>query len=146
MKRREFIKSSCVNCAASFTSILLINSCTTNKYTSNFLIANNKITLSKNEFFIVENNKSKELQFVILKPKQIEFPIVIYKLETNKYFANYLQCTHQGCELTPHNTIMVCPCHGAEFNTKGEVVTGPAETNLKTFNTTVDDENIYIYL
>jgi cytochrome b6-f complex iron-sulfur subunit len=41
---------------------------------------------------------------------------------------------------------MVCPCHAAEFNSKGEVTTGPAEINLKSFFTTTDNENIYIQL
>ncbi len=85
-------------------------------------------------------------KFMLIKPENFQFPIAVYQLKENEYKALFLQCTHQGCELSPYETTMVCPCHGAEFNNRGEVTQGPAETNLKSFITTHDNENIYIQL
>lgn len=40
-------------------------------------------------------------------------------------------CTHQGCDINSfQNGAMRCPCHGSSFDTRGEVVTGPATLAL----------------
>lgn len=45
-------------------------------------------------------------------------------------------CTHQGCEITGlADQRFVCPCHGAEFDTGGRVVRGPAPTSLRQYTT-----------
>ncbi len=127
--------------------MMLLEACSTNKYVvTDYLYNQNKITVKKSAFIIVKNDKQVPLKFITVKPDNVAFPIVIYKVTETDYKALFLQCSHQGCELSPYETTMVCPCHGAEFNTKGEVTQGPAEDNLKTFITTHDTENIYIQL
>jgi cytochrome b6-f complex iron-sulfur subunit len=45
-------------------------------------------------------------------------------------------CTHEGCAITAHSgSIYVCLCHGAEFDTSGLVVRGPARTALRQYAT-----------
>lgn len=104
----------------------------------------NKLAIKKSAFTVVKKEKTIRQKYLLLKPEQVQFPVVLYKLNESEYKAVLLQCTHQGCELTAYETMMVCPCHGAEFNTKGEVIQGPAEVDLKTFVTTQDNEMIYI--
>lgn len=146
MNRREFIERSCMSCLAGLSLLPLINSCTTIHYSSNYTSDKNRIILKKSEFSIMKHNKPSSLKFVVIKSDKLEFPLVVYAAGDNSYTALYMQCTHQGCELSPHDTALVCPCHGAEFDTKGIVTTGPAEHHLKAFPTTSDHENIYIQL
>lgn len=43
-------------------------------------------------------------------------------------------CTHQGCTVPNfQNGISTCPCHGSQYNTSGNVVTGPAPAPLKKY-------------
>lgn len=146
MERREFIRSACLTCAGSVGALWLLEACTPQKQILNYQFSQNKITIKKTEFIVFKNDKTIHKKFIVLKPEGVEFPVVIYKLNETDYRALSLKCTHQGCELTPYETAMVCPCHGAEFNNKGEVTTGPADTDLKSFITTHDTDNIYIQL
>lgn len=40
-------------------------------------------------------------------------------------------CTHLGCILNKTTEGFECPCHGSKYNNKGEVLAGPAPTDLK---------------
>lgn len=146
MDRRNFIKTSCVSCIGSLGVLLLSQNCTTHKYINNFTLIDNKLTVKKTEFTIIKNHKTLQQKFILIKSDKTNFPIAVYQLKDKNYKALLLECTHQGCELTPYETTMVCPCHGAEFDCEGNVTQGPAESNLKTFITTHDNENIYIQL
>ncbi len=44
-------------------------------------------------------------------------------------------CTHAGCATnwTFGNNVFECTCHGSRFNTSGQVVRGPAATDLQEF-------------
>jgi Rieske Fe-S protein len=146
MKRRDFIRSSCIACAGMTGMAIVLQACTTGKYVNDFTQTGTKITVKKSAFTLVKRDKTVAQKFILLKPESLQFPIALYKISVTEYKAVLLQCTHQGCEVSPYETTIVCPCHGAEFNTKGEVKQGPAETNLKTFALTHDDETIYIQL
>jgi Rieske Fe-S protein len=49
-------------------------------------------------------------------------------------------CTHRGCVMAYNATskLLVCPCHGSEFDLTGNVVRGPAVTNVKVYTATLD--------
>ena len=143
MNRRTFITSACLACSGAGLTWLL-PSCSSTKYITDFTFTSDSLTVKKSAFTIIRKEKKIQRKFILLKPEHLQFPLVLYRIKDNEYKALLLQCTHQGCELTPYETMMVCPCHGAEFNTNGEVTQGPAETGLKSFTTTQDDENVYI--
>ena len=121
-----------------------LEACSSQKYLTKYETKNNLVIISKSEFIQIKNGKEVKLPFVVLKIEQLPFPIAVYQHKDESFSALFLQCTHQGCELNPFSGMIVCPCHGAEFDTRGEVKQGPAEINLKTFNTSYDNENIYI--
>jgi cytochrome b6-f complex iron-sulfur subunit len=54
----------------------------------------------------------------------------------SSFTALSAMCTHQGCAITAYSgSTFVCPCHGAQFSTNGQVLSGPAASNLQVYNT-----------
>ena len=49
--------------------------------------------------------------------------------------AMYYRCSHLGCTVPyePATGRFVCPCHGSEFSTDGEVLNEPAPRPLDLF-------------
>jgi thiosulfate dehydrogenase [quinone] large subunit len=72
--------------------------------------------------------------------------IVIHTNST--FFAYDAVCPHAGCTVgwAPQNNLIVCPCHGSEFNvTTGDVVDGPAPHGLVKLKV-VEESNGNLYL
>jgi cytochrome b6-f complex iron-sulfur subunit len=45
-------------------------------------------------------------------------------------------CTHEACTITGFRSpTYVCPCHGSQYNTAGQVLSGPATRSLRAFPT-----------
>jgi glycine/D-amino acid oxidase-like deaminating enzyme/nitrite reductase/ring-hydroxylating ferredoxin subunit len=59
--------------------------------------------------------------------------LALYKDETGKAHAISPVCPHAKCIVEWNNAEKSwdCPCHGSRFNCDGEVLTGPARTNLE---------------
>ena len=50
------------------------------------------------------------------------------------------RCTHLGCRVQPSATGFACPCHGAAFDARGDVLRGPAVRPLPRAPVRADDE------
>ena len=76
-----------------------------------------------------------------------ENDIIIAYLGNDEYIALSKVCTHNQCDVEYDDEAdkFVCPCHGSEFNTEGEVTTGPADEPLKEYNTELDGQTLRIY-
>ncbi len=59
-------------------------------------------------------------------------PLAVYRDESGALHAVSAVCTHLGCYVHWNDAERSwdCPCHGSRFNTKGEVMNGPAIQNL----------------
>lgn len=64
----------------------------------------------------------------------------------NGYIALNPTCTHKGCGLIKRKTFFECPCHGSEFDLKGNVLKGPAEIPLQNFKTELSHNTVTIFL
>jgi nitrite reductase/ring-hydroxylating ferredoxin subunit len=57
-------------------------------------------------------------------------------------------CTHQSCSLSEgeiEGGIIMCPCHGSEFDlTTGEVMNGPADEPIRTYEVRVEGDDLQI--
>lgn len=146
MNRIEFIKACGFACIGGVAMTTLLESCASTNYYAQSALTNNQITIKKAEFVKIEQGKSTQRKYVLVKIDKLNFPICIYKISEESYSALLMECTHRGCELHPGGDYLVCPCHGSEFTNKGIVQNPPAEENLKTFKTTTDNENIYVQL
>ena len=60
-------------------------------------------------------------------------------------YAN--RCTHASYDLTPFNDsgLSFCTGHGAQFNTGGVPITGPATRNLKEFETLLEGDVLTVF-
>ena len=71
----------------------------------------------------------------------------VFSLKPGAAEALSLTCTHQGCTVQPRvnamgeNTGYICPCHGAVYSAKGEVLSGPARANLPRYRVLQHSDN-----
>ena len=137
--RREFIKKAAgASLACSGIGMLnILGSCTTLRF-ANFTISGDRLIVNKIEFT--------EDPFVLLSHNGLRAPIYLLKADDSEYLATYLLCTHKGCDVRPAGSILHCGCHGSEFTHGGKLLKGPAERDLTIFETSSDEENVYIHL
>lgn len=58
----------------------------------------------------------------------------VFAVTLGKKAAISLTCTHQGCTVQKQTDgKFLCPCHGALYDTEGQVISGPAKRNLPRF-------------
>src|SRR3990172_6871823 len=70
----------------------------------------------------------------------------ISRLEDGGMLALWHRCTHMGCTVPwrEDEGIFHCPCHSSLFNTKGEVLGGPAPRPLDIFPIEIVDGDVLV--
>jgi len=141
MERKEFIKTCGYACLSVTFLSPLLQGCVSAKIVSASIEGENLLVP------IVNFNKDgKMLQYLVADNPQLQYPIYVFRFSETVYTALYMQCTHQGNELTAYGEKLVCSAHGSEFDNKGHVTNGPASNPLRTFSTKLVDQNILISL
>ena len=66
--------------------------------------------------------------------------------QSTGFIALSQQCTHQKCNVdyVPERGVIFCPCHGAQFDTTGAVLDGPAPRPLARFATMIRDGRVVV--
>lgn len=136
--RRDFIKTSCLQCAALLGSGLLLQSCGTGLQVFKTQSQNNQLRVPLQEFTADKN-------MVVVRAKELEHDILVVKKDDH-YNALYLQCTHEGVGLSATNNKIVCTAHGSTFDFDGNVLKEPALKPLKKFQTSISNNAIIITL
>jgi cytochrome b6-f complex iron-sulfur subunit len=74
--------------------------------------------------------------------------IIVINTGNNNFTALSSVCTHQGCTVGYNSGSgnIQCPCHGSVFSTDGNVVSGPAQTSLKTYKASLAGNTLTISL
>ncbi|MBX2914531.1 MAG: Rieske 2Fe-2S domain-containing protein [Cyclobacteriaceae bacterium] len=145
MKRRAFIRQTCITCVSGGLVPFLISGCQATHYASGVLDATG-ISVSKSEFTYQKKEQIRTRQYIIAQNDKLEFPIYVYRFSDTEYSALWMKCTHQGAELQASGDALQCPSHGSEFTNKGAVSNGPAEKNLRSFPVIVQTDTITIDL
>ena len=75
-------------------------------------------------------------------------PVALFKI-AGQIFATSNICTHAHCELDAsnmvHDDVVECTCHGSQFNIRtGAVVLPPATEPLKTYQVSVEGEDVFV--
>ena len=139
--RREFLKqagtlSACVCC---FGALNVLDSCSTTKG-----IAGSET----NDMVSVPASSFNDKNYLVVQTKKYEEPIFVAKQPDGSFMALSMKCTHKGCtvKVPEENTNkMVCPCHGSQFSTQGNVLKGPATQPLPSFNVTTESQLVIVH-
>jgi Rieske Fe-S protein len=145
MNRKDFLKT-CSFCCLSVIGLSgLVSSCAGTKYVQSN-VENKRLRVMKSDFTVENKKGNKMRRYVVVRSSNLSYPIVLYRMSDNEYRAILLQCSHQGTELNVNGDLLTCSAHGSEFSNTGEVIQGPAEQNLKQYETSQDPETIFIHL
>ena len=73
--------------------------------------------------------------------------LLVARTAPDAFAALTATCTHQACTITGFgNANYVCPCHGSQFSTSGQVLNGPATRSLAQFQTQFTNDVLTITL
>lgn len=65
--------------------------------------------------------------------RELANPILLFEGEEKNLHAILSTCSHSGCEVRKLRTKFECPCHGSEYDLRGNVMRGPAPDPLESF-------------
>jgi Rieske Fe-S protein len=147
MNRKTFLRQCGLACLGAGYMVSFLESCGSTKRLQ-AAIQGSDMVVDAGEFVMKE--KDGEIQYaraIILNNDQLNHPICLFRHPgTAQYTAFLMQCTHQGSQLQLFGDKFQCPAHGSEFDNQGHVQQGPAETDLRSFPVTVENQLIKISL
>ena len=132
-------------CAGGGALALLLQSCGISK-TLTGTISESDLLVSLADFETKAGNETHYKKYIVVNNDKLKFPICVYRFDEKNYSALWLQCTHQGAELQVFGDKLQCPAHGSEYSNKGNVTSGPADSNLRSFPVTVENTQLKISL
>jgi cytochrome b6-f complex iron-sulfur subunit len=96
--------------------------------TSNFTVDTNTGPLATNGGFLVTKG------------------IIIARTTAGTFLAVSSSCTHEGVTLDYEKSgnVFVCPRHNSQFTSTGTVISGPAPSNLKQYQTTLSGTTLTV--
>lgn len=141
MLRREFIsqleRSAAGVICAGFALPLMNAGCMGYRY----------VTYSRSgELLVVRRADFGTEDYALLENPQLPRAIYLHRWPDGRFTAVLTRCSHRGCEVEPAGDRLACPCHGSEYTLTGDVLQGPAERALYSYEVSSDDENIYVRL
>lgn len=145
MNRRNFISRSCAACVGMTIGASLFSSCTPSSYVQGKM-GKDGITVNPSQFITKRNGKESYLSFIVIRNEALQYPICVFRFSDEHYSALWMQCTHQGAELSVSGDRLQCNAHGSEFDNKGTVKNGPADRHLRNFPVSIINKEIFIDL
>ncbi len=145
MNRRKFIATSCLSCLSGGL-VIAFEGCGTASKLISADISGSDMLVQLSDFEQKKAGKKEFRKYLVVQNDRLKYPICVYRFSATQYEALWMRCTHQGTELQVFGDTMQCPAHGSEFNNHGQVINGPAATELRTFPVTISDNLLRISL
>jgi nitrite reductase/ring-hydroxylating ferredoxin subunit len=142
MKREEFLKTCGFACLGGSLLAVLLEGCSTSGKTVSGTIEQADLVVPVAAF----QHKDGWRKYVVVQHEKLQYPVCVYRFSETEYTALLMRCPHQGAELQVFGSRLQCPAHGSEFDDKGVVKNGPADTNLRTFPVIEHNQQLYISL
>ena len=145
MNRKQFLKTCGLGCMAGMAGATLLQSCGSSQIISQE-IRGSDIIVPISDFEKKSNQIIAYKKYVIIQNEKLKYPICIFRFSPTEYIAVLMSCTHQGAELQVFGDKLQCAAHGSEFNNKGIVENGPANTDLRKFPVLIENNLLKISL
>lgn len=84
--------------------------------------------------------------FALVMPPGFRLPLYVHRSEDDEYTAVSTRCMHLGCQVEPAADHLICPCHGSEYTSTGQILKGPTQLPLRSLPVMVEGENLVIVL
>ena len=120
MERLDFLKRCGALCLGGLAISPLLQSCTGAQYVSSELSGSN-LKVKKADFQVLKDGQITYRNYVLVNPEKLNFPIYLSRLSEDNYSAVWMECSHQGAELSAHGDTLSCHAHGSEFDKNGNV-------------------------
>ncbi len=95
------------------------------------------LTNSANSALLTPDTGSAGSMYVTIS--ESTFQMIVVRNSATKVSAFLSDCTHKHCVIPlPVGQVCTCPCHGSVFDDMGNLLQGPATTNLTQFTATLN--------
>ncbi|MEP7108194.1 MAG: Rieske (2Fe-2S) protein [Ferruginibacter sp.] len=145
MDRKDFIKNCGFGCLASVGFGGMLQSCANTRLLSG-KIAGDNLIVPVSDFETKNGNNIYFKKYIVVLNDILQYPICVYRFNEKEYAALWMRCTHQGTELQVFGDKLQCPAHGSEFDNRGDLQNGPADSKLRTFPVTIENNQLKISL
>jgi Rieske Fe-S protein len=142
MDRKQFLKTCGLACIGGIAATTMLEGCSAAKSASSTIDGDN-LVVPVNDF---GNETDGFRKFIVVNNDLLKFPICVFRHSAEEYSALWMQCTHLGAELQVFGDTLQCPAHGSEFNNKGIVRNGPADSVLRSFPIVLENNLVKISL
>lgn len=145
MDRKNFIKTCGFACVGGIGMTAMLQSCTSTKILSGKISADD-LVVAISDFETKNGNNTYFKKYIVIQNDILQYPICVYRKNENEYTALWMRCTHQGTELQVFGDKLQCPAHGSEYDSRGAVQNGPADSKLRTFAVVIEKDQLKISL
>lgn len=145
MDRKDFIKTCSFACIGSLALGSMLSGCSTSRAIPAQIQGTN-ILVPLLHFEQHSKKGTTYKRYIVVSNDQLKYPICVFREPNGEFIALLMQCTHQGTELQAFGDRLQCPAHGSEFNREGQVTQGPAESTLRRFPVTIENQQLLINL
>lgn len=145
MDRKNFIKNCSYACVGGIGVVSLLQGCSVTKLTNGQIVGDD-LVVPVTDFETNTGGRPGFKKYLVIQHDILQYPVCVYRFGADDYAALWMRCTHQGTELQVFGDKLQCPAHGSEFTNKGMVQNGPADSTLRRFPVTVENNQLKISL